>query len=498
MSGQKLYRNQTLKLFILLPVTVAVVAAVCFILRFVSVPGDNKRIDDGRMEADLERLSGETYDSILISMHSSEPFSEEDFASFRGLNTVVASHTLMNTEELSEYLDCTLGSGNTLSNVYLCLDPELLWINALKKTKNWERGLTAGLYSYINDNPGISFEILLPYPHISYWLKFKQEDLDTLLSVYLTLINELSAYPNVKIFFPGVEEWLIINPDNYGISFFDANEIVTNKLFLYTFCDSVYRITPENETLFLDTLLSVVERERNTPTHYPDLSDWCIVFLGDSVLGNYTGSFSIPGYVSGLSHALSCNFAVGGATATFRSENGKDFPNIIDRILTGHTTVQNDHNVFVSGETDAEDPSGKKLCFVINYGINDYFTGAPVEDPQNPGNITSYKGSLRTGISRLQTVFPDARYIIMSPTHIAYFSNGTETGSEAGDIFPAYIEAAQELAAEMNLYFLDNYYDFVVTEENLDVYLSDGCHPNEKGRLAIAVSLMHFIEENVK
>lgn len=498
MSRQKSYRKQNLKLLILLPATVAVVAAVCFILRFVSVPGDNIRINDGRMEADLERLSGETYDSILISMHSSEPFSEEDFASLCGLDTVVASHTLMNTEELSEYLDCILGSGNTLSNVYLCLDPELLWINALEKTENWEHSLTAGLYSYINDNPGISFEILLPYPHISYWLAFKQEDLDTLLSVYLALINELSAYPNAKTFFPGVEEWLIINPGNYDISFFDASEIVTNRLFRYIFCDSAYRITPENETLFLDSLLSVVERERNAPTHYPDLSDWCIVFLGDSVLGNYTGSLSIPGYISGLSDALSCNFAVGGTTATFRSENGKDFPNIIDRILTEHTTVQNGRDVFASGETDAEDLSGKKLCFVINYGFNDYFTGAPVEDPQNPGNITSYKGSLRTGISRLQAVFPDACYIIMSPTHTARFSNGTETGSEAGDIFPAYIKAAQELAAEMNIYFQDNYYDFVVTEENLDVYLSDGCHPNEKGRLAIAVSLMHFIEENVK
>lgn len=513
MSERKSYRDQNRRpsehrpgraagfdfiCLILLLATVAAVAAVRLIPKYISVSGDNIRISDDKMEADLERLSGETYDSILISMHSTEPFSEEDFVSFRGLDTVVASHTLLNTEELSAYFDCILRSGNTLSNVYLCLDPELLWINASEKTENWERSLTSGLYSYIRSNPGISFEILLPYPHISYWLNFNQKDLDILLSVYLTLINELSSYPNTKTFFPGVEEWLIINPGNYDISSFDANEIVTNKLFLYTFCDCVYQVTPENESLFLDSLLSVVERERNTPTHYPDLSDLYIVFLGDSILGNYAGSISIPGYVSCLSDAFFCNFAVGGATAAFRSENGSDFPNIIDRILTEHTSEQDGRSVFMSGEADAEDLSGKKLCFVINYGFNDYFNGTPVEDPENPGNITSYKGSLRTGISRLQAVFPDACYIIMSPTHTARFGDDAKTGSEAGDIFPAYIEAAQELAAEMNLYFLDNYNDFVVTEENLDVYLSDGCHPNERGRLAIAVSLMNFIEENVK
>lgn len=473
----------------------AAAAAIRFSTVYNSSGRDILRKNDGKMEADLSRLSGDTYESVLISMHSTEPFREEDFAFFRGLDTVIASHTLLNTRELSEYLDCILRSENDISCIYLCLDPELLWINALGRMDNWQRSLTADLYSCINANPGISFEILLPYPYISYWLSFQQEDLDTLLSVYCTLVNELSAYPNTKTFFPGVEEWMMINPGNYDISFFDANEIVTQKLFLYTFCDSVYRITPENEEFFLDTLLSTVERERNTPTQYPDLSDWCIVFLGDSVLGNFSGSFSIPGYVSDLSGALSCNLAVGGTTGVFRYENGSDFLNIVDGILAANTAVQNGNNVFVPAGTTPEDFSYKKLCFIINYGFNDYFIGAPVDAP---GNTASYKGSLRTGISRLKAVFPDADYILMSPTHTALFGSGTEINSEAGSVFPSYIEAAEELAAETDLYFLNHYDNFVVTEETMDIYLSDGTHPNERGRLAIAVSLMYFIEENVK
>lgn len=456
------------------------------------------RKNDGKMNADLDRLSTETYESVLLSMHSAEPFSEEDFAFFRGLDTVVASHTLMNTGELSEYLDCILRSGNSISHVFLCLDPGLLWINALGKMDCWQYSLTSGLYSYIDANPGISFEILLPYPCINFWTRFQQENLDALLDTYRTFISELSAYPNAKTFFPGAEEWLMINPGNYDLSLFDANMIVTRKLFLYTFCDGNYLITPQNQESFLNALLFTVERERDTPTHWPDLSDWCIVFLGDSVLGNFTGSISGPGYVSGLSGALSCNLAVGGTTGVFRAENGSDFPNIVDRILAENTAVKNGKSMFVPDGSSVEDLSYKKLCFVINYGFNDYFTGAPVEDPVNPGNTASYKGSLQTGISRLQAAFPDAHIIIMSPTHTALFNGGTDINSETGSELPAYVEAARELAAEMDLSFLDHYNHFVVTEETMDYYLSDGTHPNERGHLAIARSLIYFIEENMK
>ena len=49
----------------------------------------------------------------------------------------------------------------------------------------------------------------------------------------------------------------------------------------------------------------------------------------------------------------------------------------------------------------------------------------------------------------------------------------------------------------MNLFFIDNYNDFVITQDNLWDYLSDGYHPNEKGRLAIAANIMYFMEENL-
>ena len=47
-------------------------------------------------------------------------------------------------------------------------------------------------------------------------------------------------------------------------------------------------------------------------------------------------------------------------------------------------------------------------------------------------------------------------------------------------------------------YFIDNYHDFIITEDNLSDYLPDGCHPNEEGRLGMAVRIMDFMEDAVR
>jgi len=483
---------------ILLAVLCAAASACFFFSRSVPFGGGSFPEDDGRMEADFERLRTETYEGVLLSMHSSEVFSEEDFAFFRGQKVVTASHSILNTKELAGYFDCIFRSGRTLDSLYLCLDPALLWTMADEKASKWEESLKDGLYTYIAGHPSVAFEVLLPYPYISYWLDMEPDDFDTLLTVYHTLVNELSAYPNARIFFPGIEEWLMVNPANYTDSLFDANEIITNKVFLYTFCDAAYQITPENESFFWDSLRETVSRERTAPTHYPDLSDWCLVFFGDSVLGNFPGSFSIPGYVSGLSGAAVYNYAIGGASAAFYEDGIRNFASMSSGFIAENVTATENGYAFTPGGTAEEALEGKKLCFVINYGFNDYFNGALIENFHKLDDITTFKGSLRNGISTLKAAFPDARYLIVTPTHTALFENGSAVTSEKGGILPAYIDAAREIASEMQLYFLDNYNDFVITADTLDTYLSDGVHPNELGRLTLAKRLMYFIEEEVR
>lgn len=437
----------------------------------------NPQADDEFMASDLARLSEESYESVLLSMHSTESFSEEDFAYFRGLDTLVASHAILDTSELSQYLDSILNSGNPVTNLYLCLDPELLWTTSGQNETRWNSRLEAGLYSYVEANPDISFEILLPYPYIDYWLGLEDEQLDTLLTVYHTLVNQLSSYANARIFFPGFEDWVMVNPDNYTNFLFDANEIITQKLFLYTFCDGVYQITPDNEDTFWNSLRETIANKKKFPSNYPDLSQWHLVFFGDSVLANFPGSFSIPGYMAGLSDITFDNYAVGGTCAAFA------FPSAVNTFLS--EKCENQKQPWPGAD--------KRLCFLISYGLNDYFTGGLIDNPQDFFDSGTYKGSLRIGISQLQEAFPEAVCIIMTPTHISFYENGTIVMSENGDVFTAYVEAAREISSEMELYLIDNYDGGIITADNLAEYVSDGVHPSEKGRLAIAVRIMEFL-----
>lgn len=445
--------------------------------------------DDGRMEEDLARLSRESYDSVLISMHSSRNFTSEDFWTYLNRNTLIASHTLLNVEELSRYLDCLLSSGNEVSHVYLCLDPELLWKTVGRKSAAWNSALADHLYSYIENYPDISFEVLLPYPHMDYWLSLSQKELDTLLTVYHTFVVGLSAYPNSKTYFPGGLYWLMVNPGNYEDTLFDANAVITQKLFLMAFCDGLYQVTAQNGDACWNALREIIARETETPSRYPDLSDWRLVFFGDSIFGNFPGSYSVPGYVSGLSDAVSYNCAIGGSSASQRPDNDRDFPAVIDGFFAENKLLLNDGSeMLYPDEFEKDDNKEKNICFIINFGTNDYFSGCAVENPQDPLDRTTYTGALRYCISRLQERFPNACYVLVSPTRL-----GVTTDSQRYPLTD-YVTALEETAREMGVCFIDNYNDFVITEDNITDYLSDGCHPNEDGRLAMALRIMNFID----
>ncbi|MBD9158852.1 MAG: hypothetical protein EGQ16_03300, partial [Clostridiales bacterium] len=70
------------------------------------------------------------------------------------------------------------------------------------------------------------------------------------------------------------------------------NDAVAQKLIMFTFCDGAMVITPGNADTLESMLNDMVAEEKEASTVYPDLSDLSVVFFGDSVIGNYTGSFS--------------------------------------------------------------------------------------------------------------------------------------------------------------------------------------------------------------
>lgn len=110
---------------------------------------------------------------------------------------------------------------------------------------------------------------------------------------------------------------------------------------------------------------ALVQQAVSSPATYPDLSDYDLVFFGDSVMGNYKDFASIPGVIGALTGAKVHNLAVGGSSATRSNGENASFNEVVENLLSTSSLSL---------------PDDDKLCFVINYGLNDYFEGYPLEN----------------------------------------------------------------------------------------------------------------------
>ena len=181
---------------------------------------------------------------------------------------------------------------------------------------------------------------------------------------------------------------------------------------------------------------------------------------------HYHDFASIPGVVHALTGATVHNLAIGGSSATRNSDDDKSFPNVVQDFL--------DHNT--------EELTGdKKLCFLINYGLNDYFGGFPIDDYQN---------GLRTGIRALRESYPEARIIVISSNYILSFEKGMARTGDEENVLEDYIAAAEETAAAENVDFLNINDALQWNEHNAAEYLVDSIHPNEEGRFLFGVEVI--------
>lgn len=475
--------KKTKKYLLLIPICLLLVCGIVFMSFHIYQEQKALKIK----QQYLERLAAETYDSVFFSMYPIPNYSPEEFATYRGLTPILSTHAISDLPEMAEYMDAALASGNSVSNVYLGLDPYFMWTSSRQNQDAWNRNLEQYLLVYMDAYPDMTFEIMLPHPSMDYWRNLEEKDLDTTLTAYRSLIHSLDAYTNVTIYFPGAEQWLIANPANYEG---DATTYdISKKLMLLSFCDGHLQITAANADAILAGLTSQINREQTDATQYPDLSQWQIVFFGDSIIGNYNDSTSIPGVINGLTGASVYNFAIGGTPATNKADVDNTFLPVLNRFLSGELTLAQNGTEF----TYAAD-SDSQLCFVIHYGLNDYFEGLALENPDDLYDGYTYMGALRTGISRLQTAYPNAVILLVTPPYCSYYNEGTDTnGPEAGTLAD-YAAAVEQVAKDMNVSCINNYANLGINSENAHIYLADGCHLNETGRFLAANHMIRFLK----
>lgn len=457
-------------------------AALCIVLLGAALLLFIRFYKPAAQRRDYRNISSQEYDTVFLSMYPADTYREEDFSHYYAMTLFKASYCIPEFSILEQYMERVKGSGNAVSTVYLGIRPDLASPQKLQEL--------ADLY------PEMAFEVILAYPSADYWRGLGEEAYGQTLAAYSQFLLAAPDISNVKFYYMGSQEWLIANPANYE-SLWLTTEDISRRILLH--CDRRYgyQVTAGNASLFSQALAELTEQLRIAPPDFPDLSGHCLVLFGDSVIANYSDSTSIPEVITGLTGAAAYNCGIGGGSASSGDPSAISLPVIADAFCQKDLSLlpaqAADTNAYKGIERYLSDPpDGKKMCFIINYGLNDYFNGCTVAS-QDPYDITSYCGAIRTAVNTIRTNIPDAQIILCTPNFNAAFQYGTEPHGD-GYVLEDYVDAVLALSEELQTTVLDNYHTLGLNHDNLGGYLEDEVHPNAACRYLIGRRLAGLIE----
>lgn len=426
--------------------------------------------------SDFRRISSEAFDTAFLSMYPIATYPESDLTYYRGMTVFKAANTLSDFQEIQQYMKRLARSGNIISTVYLGVRPDRVSVEQLA-------GLTQ---SY----PSVCFEFILAAPSASYWQSLSDGEYAELLNIWQSFLAEAGQLSGARFYFYAAEEWLITNPALYLEDFLftadAASFILANSDYLHP-----YLLTAGNAGEKGTALEDLTASLRAGAISYPDFSDTAIVFFGDSIFGNYTDGMSIPGAVRGLTGAAVYNCGYGGNTASVIADSPVTLPGIVEDFFAGELSrIPADAQVYQGFLAYQNDPPvGQKLCYIINYGLNDYLKSCPVAS-EDPFDVTTYSGAVRTAVACIREHSADAQIILCTPTWSGYALDETEDSAvHLSDYADTVLALAEELEADA----IDNFYSLGIDASNYTEYLPDLIHPNEEGRFLIAKKLIGAI-----
>lgn len=436
---------------------------------------------------DYERIATEDYTAVFFSTFPIDHYTEEDYIYYRDIYPLKASYCIPDMETLNEYFTRVSEKGNEVELAYLGVRPDIVTAD--------------DILNLLDTWGGMRFEVIIAYPSLDYWKKLNEEEYQATLDAYTNFVNTLMdcyddneyLQANLALYFYNSTEWLVGNSAHYE-SDFNINEGISHMLSMYSDGDHGYQLDSENYEKILEDFETLVTDYRSEEeSEYPDLSKWDVVFFGDSVIA-FSETSSIPGAFSGLTGAHTYNCGRGGSSATTNNGKSLGIPEVVDAFLAKDLShFEEDSQIYI-GMKDCFENSKKKRqkCFVINFGLNDFYFGYPVQN-DDPYDTHTYVGALRTAVDKLQAAYPDATIVLLTPNFTSYFGNGLEPQSDVGGTMPDYVSAVISICEEKDLLLYDSYNRLGIDGTNYTEYLLDGTHPNEATRYTMAQGLAKLL-----
>ena len=188
-----------------------------------------------------------------------------------------------------------------------------------------------------------------------------------------------------------------------------------------------------------------------------------VVCLGDSIIGNVRDDTSISAYISSATGLSVYNGGFGGTAASSVDGNERaavgdnvvSLSELADAICYENFWVQNAGiDRYASMDYFAETVKGfNKIrweeveILIIEHGVNDYLSGATLDNPNDPYDVTTYGGALRYSLRQLQKSRPDLRIILCTPTYCWFYAE--ELSCQEKDCGGGYLEDYVNLELEI-------------------------------------------------
>ncbi|MBR1860439.1 MAG: SGNH/GDSL hydrolase family protein [Lachnospiraceae bacterium] len=474
----------------ILTVLLPLFAAAVLITLFLIIRGITASKDPGYI-SDMEAMKNSDYSVCFLSMYDISCYSADTFELYTLQRSYVAKEVFDDKKSLGYLSDYrknfVRGTEERHSIIYLGIDP-LILADIAGKGAGFERAVEKYFKPFATFDEMTDVEIVFPYYSPAHYASLSSEQLSGLPGYYERIAACFTGNTNIRFHIPSLSEWLFANPYLYE----DGSDILVDRDFGERFIPMImagfFEIPRENVGTSADKLLDNIRSYDVNYYESRDLSDTCIVVLGDSIFALFRDDTSIDSIISNFSKAKVICKAIGGTPAARIPTDGED------EIFGGQLSDPD----ALWRETDIAMKDCDKLLFIIEFGLNDYFRGAPADNPADPYDTLSFSGALRTASELLLSKYPDSRILVMSPGFVTVGNNGTAAFSETGDVLSSYRASASEVSSEYGALLYDLTEPGVITQENFTDYCrSDGVHYNEAGNFIIALDLISFIDESL-
>lgn len=239
-----------------------------------------------------------------------------------------------------------------------------------------------------------------------------------------------------------------------------------------------------------------------------------VVCLGDSIMGNVRDESSIPGVLEEATGKRVLNGGFGGMSLAYVNEqkrsdiqqDGFSLVGITESALAEDFSWQRSslEAAFVMdyyGETIAAFESvawDDVEVIVIEYGINDYTMGVPLDNEEMPYDKYTFGGALRHTLKLLTEEYGAEKILLCTPTFCWFTEEDNDCRVSNGyGSLEDYVNLEKEIAEQFGVKVLDNYNESGIGPENesWSDYTVDGIHLNEKGRRLIAERIAESIKK---